>query len=80
MLVHMEDGHPVRVEGDPAHPINRGALCPNGAAALEYLESPLRLRYPLVRKGARGAGEWEQVSWNKALDKVAAGLLDARDR
>lgn len=80
MLVHMEDGRPVRVEGDPAHPINRGALCPNGTAALEYLESPLRLRYPLVRKGARGAGEWERVSWDEALDKVAASLLDARER
>lgn len=80
MLVHLKDGWPVGVEGDPDHPINRGALCPNGAAAIEYLESPLRLQYPLKRMGERGAGEWRRIDWEEALDTVATGLLQARDR
>ncbi len=80
MLVHLEDGVPVRVEGDPGHPVNHGALCSNGAAALEYLQSPLRLQYPLKRVGPRGAGEWERVTWDEALDTVAARLSETRDR
>ena len=74
MLVHVSDGRPIKVEGDPDHPINRGALCVNGQAALEYLNSPYRLRHPLKRTGARGAGKWERVGWDEALDTVARGL------
>jgi len=80
MLVHLEDGRPVRIEGDPDHPVNRGMLCINGQAALEYLESPYRLTHPLKRAGARGAGRWERIGWDEALDTVARGLNDTKDR
>jgi len=78
VLVHLEDGRPVRVEGDREHPSNRGVLCARGAASLEYLESPKRLTHPLKRAGERGEGKWEQVSWDEALDAVAAGLAAAK--
>jgi anaerobic selenocysteine-containing dehydrogenase len=80
MLVHIQDGRPTRVEGDPEHPINKGALCINGQAALEYLSSPYRLRYPLERTGARGEGKWQRVGWDEALETVARGLTRVKDK
>lgn len=79
MLVHLKDGRPVRIEGDPEHPANRGTLCRNGEAALEYLESPYRLTHPLLRTGARGEGRWKKASWDEALAKVAEGLRKSAD-
>lgn len=78
VLIHLEDGCPVKVEGDREHPANRGVLCARGAASLEFLDSPKRLSHPLKRAGARGEGKWEQVSWDEALDAVAAGLAAAK--
>lgn len=78
VLVHVEDGRPVKVTGDPDHQSSRGALCARGAAALEYLNSPERLLHPLRRAGMRGEGKWEQISWDEALDEVAARLSAAK--
>src|SRR3974390_1688249 len=56
------------IEGDPAHPGNRGRLCPKGAALLAFVHSPNRLRYPQYR--AAKAKEWQRISWDEALDKA----------
>src|ERR1700741_2728574 len=40
----------VHSEGDPDHPVSRGTLCPRGAAALDFVRSPLRVQYPMHRK------------------------------
>jgi anaerobic selenocysteine-containing dehydrogenase len=78
VLIHIEGGRPVKVEGDPEHQASRGALCVRGAASLEYLTSPKRLTRPLMRAGARGEGKWREVSWDEALDAVASGLAKAK--
>ena len=70
----MEDGRPVRIEGDPQNPMNKGRLCQKGAASLEYLNHPDRLKHPLRRIGPRGSDQWERVSWDDALDRVADRL------
>ncbi|MBS1880748.1 MAG: molybdopterin-dependent oxidoreductase [Actinobacteria bacterium] len=76
VLVELDDeGRPAAVTGDPSHPISRGFLCPRGRAAVDYYEDPRRLRVPLRRRGARGEGRWEEISWEAALDEVAAKLL-----
>ena len=49
VLIHMKDGKPVRVEGDPDSLVNLGALCVKGMASLEFLYHPDRLKYPLKR-------------------------------
>jgi anaerobic selenocysteine-containing dehydrogenase len=79
VLIHVEKGRPVKVEGDPEHQASRGALCVRGAASLEYLASPGRLAHPLTRAGARGEGKWKQISWDAALDAVASGLAKAKE-
>lgn len=67
ILVHVEDGKIVKIEGDPESPLNRGTLCAKGIAQIERLNHPDRLLYPMRRKGARGEGKWERISWNEAL-------------
>ena len=78
MEVTVVDGEAVEVRGDREHPENRGALCPKGRAALDILHSPERLMHPLKRAGERGEGRWERISWDEALDLVAAGLQQVK--
>ncbi len=75
--------HPHNLESDErlayaedpaAHEGTNGRLCAKGQAALETLYNPYRLKAPMKRVGARGAGEWETVSWDDALDEFAAEL------
>jgi formate dehydrogenase major subunit len=51
----------IHIEGDPDHPINRGTLCPKGAALLDFIKAPTRPLYPEYR--APGLAEWRRVSW-----------------
>ncbi len=80
MLVHFENGKAVRVEGDPENPLNRGALCERGRLILEHLYNPTRLNYPLKRAGERGEGKWQRITWDQAMDEIAAKLGSLRDR
>ena len=68
----------VHVEGDPDHPVNRGTLCPKGAALLDFIHSPDRLRVPEYR--APGSDKWQPVTWDFALDKIARLMKDDRDK
>ncbi len=68
----------VHVEGDPDHPVNRGTLCPKGAALLDFVHSPNRLRFPEYR--AAGSDRWERVTWDWALDRIARLMKDDRDK
>ena len=68
----------VHVEGDPDHPVNRGTLCPKGAALLDFVHSPHRLRFPEYR--APGSDKWERVTWEWAIDRIARLMKDDRDR
>src|SRR5271167_1073942 len=66
------------IEGDPDHPTNRGTLCPKGAALLDFVHSPTRLKYPEYR--APGAKEWNRVEWDWALDRIAKLMKEDRDK
>lgn len=78
VLVHVEDGKVVKVKGDPESPLNRGKLCPKGAAAIENLYHPDRLKYPLKRVGRRGEGKWDRISWEEALDTIVGKIKEIR--
>jgi len=75
----IEDGRAIKVEGDAEHPISRGRLCARGRLLVDHLYHPSRLNYPLKRVGARGANEWQRLSWDQALDEVAERLASLRD-
>ena len=76
VLLHLEDGRPIKCEGDPSHLVSRGRLCPRGEVLLTHLDNKERLDYPLRRVGARGAGRWERVSWDDALNDITARLQE----
>ena len=65
------------IEGDPDHPVNRGTLCPKGAGLIDFIHSPSRLLYPEYR--AAGSAEWQRISWDDALDRVAKLMKQDRD-
>ncbi len=68
----------MHIEGDPDHPVNRGTLCPKGSALLDFVHAETRTKYPLYR--APGTSEFKRVSWDHALDRIAALLKEDRDR
>ncbi len=65
------------IEGDPDHPVSRGALCPKGAGLVDFVHSQDRLRYPEVREA--GSKEWKRISWEEALDRIARHIKNDRD-
>jgi formate dehydrogenase major subunit len=65
------------IEGDPDHPVNRGTLCPKGAALIDFVHSPNRLKYPEYR--APGSDKWQRISWDDALDRIARLMKQDRD-
>jgi formate dehydrogenase major subunit len=65
------------IEGDPDHPVNRGTLCPKGASLIDFIHSPSRLQHPEYRPP--GATEWQRISWDDALDKIARLMKADRD-
>ena len=67
----------VHIEGDSDHPVNRGTLCPKGAALVDFINSPNRLKYPEYR--APGSDKWERISWDDAFNRIARLLKDDRD-
>jgi anaerobic selenocysteine-containing dehydrogenase len=79
ILAYVKDGKVLAIEGDPAHPTNQGGLCSRGNIALKHLDHPARINAPLKRVGKRGAGQWEQIPWDQALDEIAARLTQIRD-
>ncbi len=77
-LAKGEKAEITHIEGDTDHPVNRGTLCPKGAALLETVHSESRLKYPMIRKP--GSDKFERVSWEVALDRIARLMKDDRDK
>ena len=73
LAVGVEDGRLLTVRGSKANPITHGAICAKVAHQYpEFVHGPGRLRYPLVRRGPKGQGEFERVSWEQALEVIHA--------
>jgi formate dehydrogenase major subunit len=66
------------VEGDPDHPVSRGTLCPKGQSVLDFVKSDSRTMQPLYR--APGADQFQGVSWDWALDRIARLMKEDRDK
>ena len=57
-----------------------GGICPKAAAAIASLNDNQRVRFPLIRTGERGSGQWKRVSWTKALDYTADKCKEIFDK
>ena len=74
--VHLRDGELRYIDGNPEHPLNKGVICAKGASGIMKQVSPARLTRPLRRKAgaARGAGEFEPISWDEAFAMLETRL------
>lgn len=71
VIARVENGVVKKLEGNPNHPNNLGKLCPRGNAGIETVYSPDRIKFPLIRAGARGSGLWRRASWDETLSYTA---------
>ncbi|MEX0728393.1 MAG: molybdopterin-dependent oxidoreductase [Planctomycetaceae bacterium] len=72
MQITVKDGRAVKIAGDRAHPFTQGFLCHKVSRYLDRVYHPERLTVPLKRTGPKGSGQFEPISWNAALDEIAA--------
>src|SRR5229473_6164774 len=73
-IVTVKNGEPVALRGDPTHPFTRGSLCNKVEDYLNYARSPDRVLYPMRRTGPKGSGAFTRISWEEALERIAARL------
>ncbi len=76
--VHLRDGAIRYIEGNRAHPVNKGVLCGKGSAGIMTQYSPARLTKPLLRTGERGKGEFKEIEWEEALAVATRWLAAIR--
>ena len=76
-LVSVRDGQIINIEGNPDSPINRGTLCPKGAAAFQLAVNPNRLTK--VQYRAPFGKEWEEKPLDWAMDRIAELMKASRD-
>lgn len=92
LKVYVEDGVPLKVRTDEQDEdtveVPQRRACPRGRAQISNITSPARIKYPMKRKGwspenpngeMRGKDEWERISWDEALDYIAAEMKKAYD-
>ena len=77
--VHLKSGKVSYIEGNRAHPVNKGVLCAKGASGIMQVTAPSRLRAPLRRVGPRGSGAFEEISWDEALALAVSWMKPLRE-
>lgn len=75
IVVTIQNGRAIRLQGDSEHPVTRGFLCHRTSRFLDRQYSPARLTQPLMRNG----GELQPATWDTCLDRIAATMLKLRE-
>ncbi|OGP89676.1 MAG: hypothetical protein A2156_00500 [Deltaproteobacteria bacterium RBG_16_48_10] len=70
----LEGDQLVKIGGNPKHPNNLGKICARGLAGVNMVYDLDRITFPLIRKGERGKGQWERISWDKAYTEITSRL------
>ncbi|MCU0647793.1 MAG: molybdopterin-dependent oxidoreductase, partial [Gemmatimonadaceae bacterium] len=76
VLVKVSDGRPIKIDGNPDHPLSKGAICSTGLSALQGLYNPDRYRGPMMRQG----NALKPVTWDAALQTLAQKLGEVRSK
>lgn len=78
-IVYVKDEKVIKIEGDPDHPITKGHLCLKGFTNVEKINSPDRVKYPLLRVGERGEGKFKRISWDEAMNFMVEKINTIRE-
>lgn len=79
LVVTSVNGRVVKIDGNPKDPKSRGRLCARGQAGVSFVYDPDRLKQPLIRTGAHGAGQFRRATWDEALGYSAEKMLALKD-
>ena len=81
LKVHVKDGEVIKVEGDPEHPITKGALCVRCLALKDYIYHPDRITKPVKRaREDRGKNKWVETTWDDALDIIEKNAKEIQEK
>jgi len=72
IIVRIMEGRAKKVEGNTDHPLNRGTHSSSAESMLQLLYHPDRIDAPLLRTGQRGSGEYKEISWEEAIDRLSS--------
>lgn len=78
--VRVMEGRAKKIEGNPLHPINKGKLCARGQASLQALYNPDRIKKPLKRRGDRGKGDFEEITWEEGISILSKNLISLSEK
>lgn len=78
VLVSVENGRITHIEGNPES-ATRGTMCAKGLASIQEVYNPNRIMHPMTRKGERGGGQWQRISWEEAIETVAGRMKESID-
>ncbi|MDQ6611993.1 MAG: twin-arginine translocation signal domain-containing protein, partial [Gemmatimonadota bacterium] len=76
ILAETRDGRTIKLEGNPDHPLNRGAICATGISAVQGLYNPDRFKQPMVR----AVTGWTALSWERAYALLAQKIGEVKSR
>lgn len=79
ITAHVRDGKLVKTSMNPFPDHRYDRICLRGLSHVQWVYNPDRILKPLKRVGKRGEGRWEEISWDQALDEVAAGIRRIQD-
>ncbi|MGB9698587.1 MAG: molybdopterin-containing oxidoreductase family protein [Thermodesulfobacteriota bacterium] len=78
--VWVKDGRLCKIYGNKHVPLNDGIACAKGAAGLQLVYSPYRLKYPMIRVGERGSGKFRRATWQEAIDYIGQKLMEIKKK
>ena len=70
VITEVENDRAVKFYADPDHPVTRGWLCAKVRPYLDHVYHSDRLLHPLRRLGAKGADQWQRISWDEAIAEI----------
>jgi formate dehydrogenase major subunit len=77
-LAMVSEGQIINIEGNPDSPINQGTLCSKGSASFQLVHNERRMTKGMYR--APGSDQWQEMSVEEILDKVAERMIESREK
>jgi anaerobic selenocysteine-containing dehydrogenase len=80
LAVSVQNGKVVTLDGSHRNPVTGGYICAKVRKFDQRVYGPDRLLYPAIRKGRKGEGRFERVTWDAAMERIVREMERARDR